>query len=133
MIGSYKLTLAASEGGFVSLGCIIKDPTSNIFLAASKRFPSVTNPANAELLAIRWAFLLAKELNLKSFVFQSDAQVVVDCINDFVFIADLDSVVADCKLLMKDFDSVTLMFINRLCNLDAHHMVGIGKSFGFRT
>ncbi|XP_058727076.1 uncharacterized protein LOC131598498 [Vicia villosa] len=41
--------------GIIYFGCVIRDPTSSIFLAATKRRPSVTNPANAEIMAIRWA------------------------------------------------------------------------------
>ncbi|CAK8564017.1 unnamed protein product [Lathyrus sativus] len=64
---------------------------------------------------------------------QLDAQAVINCINGSIFIADLDAVFVECRLLVKDFNSVILMFISRLCNLDAHHMIGIGKSLGFRT
>lgn len=39
--------------GVVSFGYVIRDPTSNIFVAATKRIPSVTSPAIAEILAIR--------------------------------------------------------------------------------
>ncbi|XP_058774462.1 uncharacterized protein LOC131648749 [Vicia villosa] len=121
------------DDGVISFGCIIRDPTSNIFLAATKRSVSITEASNAELLAIRWSLQVAKDLGLKDFVVQSDALVMVDCINGVVFNADLDPIVADCRNLISGFNNVRVMFIRRTLNGDAHHLVCLGKSLGYRT
>lgn len=70
------------DEGIISFGCVICDPTASIFLAATKRLSSVSNPAVAESMAIYWALQVAKDLGIKEFVLQSDALTVVDCIND---------------------------------------------------
>lgn len=64
---------------------------------------------------------------------QSDALVVVDCINRMAFNADLDPIVADCRILMSGFINVAIMFIMRTLNSDVHHLVSLSKSIGSRT
>ncbi|XP_058726729.1 uncharacterized protein LOC131598113 [Vicia villosa] len=121
------------EEGIISFGCVIRDPSSNIFLAATKRIHSVTNPATVEAMVIRWALQMAKDLGLSEFVIQSDALTVVDCINGCFIYADLNPIVFYCKVLLSSFNSVGIMFINRAENVEAHQLVGIGRSIGSRT
>lgn len=45
----------------ISLGCIMKDPTANIFLAATKRIESVTDPSSSELMLSVGPFKLWKD------------------------------------------------------------------------
>lgn len=121
------------EEGVVSFGCVICDPTSNIFLAPTKRISSIMDLANAEILAIRWLLQVAKDLGLKEFVLQSDAFAVVDCVNGFVTYADLNPIVLDCKTLFSRFSDVSIMFIIRIIIVDAHQLAGIGRTLGSRT
>ncbi|KAL5073683.1 hypothetical protein RYX36_012667 [Vicia faba] len=117
----------------VSFGCVIRDLTSNIFLAATKLRVSILDPTNAEMLAIRWSLQVAKNLKLTSFMVKSDALAIVDNINGIVFNANLDSIVGDCKTLISDFSSVSIMFISRTSNVVAHQLFGIDKSLGSKT
>lgn len=119
--------------GAVSFGCVVKDPTANIFHAASKRLESHADASTTEILATRWCLQVAKDLKIEKFIIQSDALVLVDCINDFDFCAALDPIVIDCKSLLGNFSDVTLMYVSHDSNVDAHFMVGVGKSLGFKT
>ncbi|CAI8586120.1 unnamed protein product [Vicia faba] len=106
---------------------------SNIFLAATKRFESVTNAASAEMLVIRWSLQVAKDIGLESFVVQLDALVVVDNINRIVFNVDLKPLASDCRSLISDFCNVSVMFISRNLNNNIHNLIGISKSLSSRT
>ncbi|XP_058723214.1 uncharacterized protein LOC131595014 [Vicia villosa] len=119
--------------GTVSLGCIIKDPCGMVNVATCKSFPSVTDILSAELQGILWALQLAKDFKLTNVVFQSDAMVLVDCINGQDYLAALDPLICDCKTLLCSFNSATIMYVNRSLNTDAHQMVRIGKIAGSRT
>lgn len=119
--------------GIVSLGCVLKDPTTNIFLAASNRLSSHVDASTIEILVIWWCLKLAKELKIESFTLQSDALVLVDCINGVDFSTALDPIVNDCKLLLGAFNDATLMYVSRDINVNAHQMVGVGKFLGSRT
>lgn len=58
---------------------------------------------------------------------------MVDCINEMAFKADLDPIVADCRILLSGFSNVAVMFKRQTVNSNAHHLVGLGKSLGSRT
>lgn len=115
------------------LGCVIKDLTNNIFLAAANCLSNHADVITAEILAIRWSLQLAKSMKIEKFIIQYDALVLVDCINGSNFIVALDPIVSDCKLLLGSFSDSILMYINCDRNVDAHQMVEIGKSLGSRT
>lgn len=114
--------------GTVALECDIKDPTANIFLTVSNRISNHSDASTTEILAIRWSLQLVKELKIESFTIQSDVLVLVDCINGTDYIATLDPIVNGCKILLGGFIDATLMYVNRDSTLNAHHMVGVGKS-----
>ncbi|XP_058732756.1 uncharacterized protein LOC131604327 [Vicia villosa] len=120
------------DNDMVSLSCVIKDPTSNIFLAATKRMESVVNPTTAEALAIRWSIQTAKEIGIHDFTLQPDALTVVDCINGSGCIADIEPISLDCINLIFNSCNISIMFIRREFNTDAHNLVQLGKCLGSR-
>lgn len=117
----------------VALGCVIKNQADDVILSASNRESIAADPATAEALAIRWSLQKTQELNLDRVLVQSDALVVVDCLNDINFSAALEPLISYCKLIMSSFSQCTVMFISRNLNLDAHHMVGVGNLVGSKT
>ncbi|XP_058762882.1 uncharacterized protein LOC131636268 [Vicia villosa] len=102
------------DEGIISFGCVICDPTSSIFLSATKRFPNVTNPTNADITAIRWALQMAHDLGIQEFVLQSDAMAVVDCINGWNNYADLSLIrrnVSKPSYGSEDIDKVASVYM----------------------
>ncbi|XP_058759872.1 uncharacterized protein LOC131633172 [Vicia villosa] len=122
-----------TEAGDTVFGCTFKDPFGKMLMAASKKEHILVDPSIAELLAIRWCILLAADLKMNKIVFQSDALVVVDCINSISCNASLDPIAAECRLLLSSFSFSSVMFIPRVCNSDAHNVVLLGKAYGSRT
>lgn len=76
---------------------------------------------------------LAKELKFERIIFYSDVLGLVDCVNEVDFNAALDPIIKDCNNLLSSFGDASLLNLSRNFNSDAHHMVGVGKSVGFRT
>lgn len=75
--------------------------------------------------------MLARDLKVNQIIIQSDAKVVVDCINGICGVAALDHVAEDCRVLFKSFQFVSLLFFSREFNVDAHNVVELGKLYGF--
>ncbi|XP_058759858.1 uncharacterized protein LOC131633155 [Vicia villosa] len=118
------------EGGVVALGCIVKSSEDKILTSACQRFSSSTDVAIAELMSITWAIQIALEHKLDNIIFQSDALSVVDCINGTSYSANLELLVNDCKELLRNFQNAVVVYLNRNCNRDAHHMVHVGFNVG---
>lgn len=57
------------EEGVVSLGCVVKDQNTRVYLAACKRLDSHAEPAYAELMGIHLTMELAKVIKLDSVIF----------------------------------------------------------------
>lgn len=53
-------------------------------------------------------------------IFESDAAVVVNCINDKSHIATIDPIIQDCKLLMQYFQNPVICHVRREANAAAH-------------
>lgn len=64
---------------------------------------------------------------------QSDALNVFDYLNSISFPAVLEPIVLYCVMLLKCFKDASIMFMIKNLNVDAHHMIYIGKSLDFRT
>ncbi|XP_058724620.1 uncharacterized protein LOC131596076 [Vicia villosa] len=117
----------------VSFGCVLKNHDSRITFAASHRECVSVEPAVAEMLAIRWSLTVASKLSLQRLIVQSDAKVVVDCINGTINLANLELLADDCRMLLKNFDLASVLFLNRNCNSDAHNVAELGKLYGSKT
>jgi hypothetical protein len=58
---------------------------------------------------------------------------VVNCINSTSFVATLDHIIQDCKILMAAMSTVNVLFVNCSLNSAAHSLVGLSKTVASRT
>ncbi|XP_058776112.1 uncharacterized protein LOC131650418 [Vicia villosa] len=121
------------DNGVMAMGCVVKPDGNGVVMSACRREQVLVNPNVAEAMAIRWALSLMQAIHLDNAVLQSDALNVIDSIYGLNYIADLDPIVADCKHLITCFRNVSVSFIGRRGNVDAHHMVGVGRTLGNKT
>ncbi|XP_058778794.1 uncharacterized protein LOC131652829 [Vicia villosa] len=121
------------DNGTMAMGCVVKVEGMRVSLSACRREQLLVNPTVAEAMAIRWALSLMQSIHLDNAVLQSDALSVIDSIWGLSYIADLEPIVADCKHLLACFRNVTVSFVGRSGNVDAHHMVGVGRTLGNKT
>lgn len=82
--------------GTITFGGLIQDRELKTIIAASKTNDMMVEPLVAELLAIRWCLGVPMERKLDMILLQSDALVVVDCINGSQHIAALEHIAQDC-------------------------------------
>lgn len=119
--------------GTIALGCVMKNAERGVFFSTTKRLPMETNPSVAETLAVRWALMLAVDFKLPVVLILSYVLSVVDCINQVSSVAVLEPIALDCLNLIKKFQIATLLYVNRVCNLEAHNLVDLGHRLGSRT
>lgn len=100
-----------------------------ILSTCKKEFGSVDS-CLAELLAIRWNLNIAKNLSLEQVLIQIDTKCAVDCINTLTILANCDLITSDCRALLDSFGNVVVVFLSRLYNVDAHHLVVLEKFVG---
>ncbi|XP_058783366.1 uncharacterized protein LOC131658047 [Vicia villosa] len=121
------------DDGVVAFGCMIKSWDSKVIYGACKRESMSVDPALAELLAIRWCLQIAKDIHLDKVLVQSDAMIVVDCINSTISNAALDLIAGDVRDLCNIFSLCSVMYLNRVFISDAHNLVKWGKLLGARS
>lgn len=117
----------------VSLGCVIKDPNAGIYMKACKTLSSFLDSSTTKLIGIQWAMELSKDLKIEEMMFYYEVLGIVDSVNRVAYNATLDFVVKYCKTILCSFRNVALVFISRDLNIEAHHMVGVGKALGSRS
>lgn len=86
----------------------------------------------AEIIAIHWGLMLAKDLKLEKIVVQSDAKAVVDIVNLNQYNALLEPII-DIRFLLSSFNFLSLSFLKRACNMDAHNLARLACFVGSRT
>lgn len=119
--------------GFTTYGCVFKAVPDDILFSACKKEELSTDPAMAETLAIRWCLGLAKERGLQDIIIQSDALNVVECFRGSNSLACIELIILDCKALMSDFNSVSVVYISRDLNALAHRLVGYAMQCGCKS
>jgi hypothetical protein len=119
--------------GYTTFGCVFKAAPDNIFFSACKKEELITDPVMAETLAIRWCLNLAKERGLQDIIIQSDALAVVECFRGSNSLACIALIILDCKVLMNEFNSVSINYVSRDLNALAHRLVGYAMQVGCRS
>jgi ribonuclease HI len=134
---------APSFSVFVDAGCNSNGPTvwGIVFknhdmittFSASKYDDIAVDPVMAEALGVRWAIQLVREQGLQSAFIYSDAANVVDCIYNKVKIAAIEMVTQDCRDLLSSLPNVSVLFVRREQNVDAHNLASLARLVGNRT
>lgn len=119
--------------GSTGWGCVTKDREGRVILAASRKEVTTIDPLLAEALGVRWGLQLAMEQQLEEVIILTDVLMVVNCINGKSFIATIDLVIEDCKVLMNVIGSVSVSHIGRQLNMEAYNSVGIAKAVGSKS
>ncbi|CAI8618000.1 unnamed protein product [Vicia faba] len=81
----------------------------------------------------RWCLEPVALFKWENVIIQIDALFVADCIQGHVVIAQIVFVIGDCINLLSFLNYVSIKFISRNLNLEAHNLVGIAKVLGSRT
>lgn len=90
------------SNGSTGRGLVAYDCIDSISFAACRRENISTDPILAEALGVRWSLQLAKDHHMLKVIIASDVAVVVNCINSKSYVAAIDPIIQDCKMLMSE-------------------------------
>jgi len=111
----------------------VKNQVGETVLRLCKRDNIYVDPLMAEALGVRWAIQVASAQGITSASFFSDASNVVNAINGRSTFAAINFIVQDCRDLMSPMLDVSVMFVSKNHNCDAHNLVSLAKIVGDRT
>jgi ribonuclease HI len=117
-------------GGNTGWGLVCYDSSSSVFFSACLADSIEVEPVLAEAMGIRWSLQLALEHKLTHISLASDADVVVNCINFNCYVAAIEPIILDCKLLMAKFEFVSVKHVRRTMNVVAHDLVCLSRTVG---
>jgi ribonuclease HI len=115
------------NSGHTVWGLVLRNLNGETVLSACKREDITAEPLLAEALGVRWALQVAIEQGISSVSIYSDAANVVNCINKRSNFATINLIAQDCRNLMDGMENVSVMFISRSQNLDAHNLASLAK------
>ncbi|XP_074378240.1 uncharacterized protein LOC141719767 [Apium graveolens] len=111
------------NGGWTGLGCVARDDNGHFIRARSKRLQTGHQPRIAEAISLKEALSWTKQWRSRKCIFETDAKSLVDAITgskDNQGRSTFDTIVDDCKELLKHFEEVSLVFVPRSANSVAH-------------
>ncbi|KAF5468871.1 hypothetical protein F2P56_012982 [Juglans regia] len=122
------------EGKKVGLGVVIRNEEGEIMAAVGEQKSFISDPAIAEVYALRKAMELCRDLNFGRVIFEGDVQVIVNVVNEEE--EDLSSygcVIEDAKKLLKGRSQWSVKFVNRKANEAAHYLAKEALSLCFEN
>jgi len=129
---SVFIDVSCGAGGSTGWGLKLCNQMGDTCLSKCKREDIDVEPLLAEALGVRWAIQVAKDERITSITIHSDAANVVSCINGRSNFATIDMVAQDCRDLMSSMDNVSVVWVDRNQNCDAHNLASLARIVGNR-
>lgn len=133
MLFSIFVDAGCCVGGPTVWGLTIRNQMGEVVLSKCNKEDIDVGPLLAEALGVRWAVQVVIEQGINYVAIHSDAANVVNCINRKSSFATINMVVQDCRELMSSLSNVSILFISRDQNFDAHSLASLAKVVGNRT
>ncbi|KAL4310628.1 hypothetical protein GQ457_01G034890 [Hibiscus cannabinus] len=112
-------------------GVICRDYTGSILAACSLPHNYVRDAFMAEALACHQAVTFAWELGFTRVVLEGDSRTVIQkCQSDLIDTSLISPVIADIKLICRNFTALDFGFVRRGANAAEHTLAQEGKEFG---
>lgn len=121
------------ENGAIGWGMLVKDHEGNVSFVATKFERMNISPTMAEALSLRWCLQWAKEQDLGSLIIETDAKVIVKCLQGIIKLATIKSIILDCKELLSYMPNSCVTNIRKERNNATHGLVGVARNSGSRT
>ncbi|KAK6127442.1 hypothetical protein DH2020_038831 [Rehmannia glutinosa] len=111
------------------IGVVYMNVKGEFVSGLSKKFPGVSNPEEAEYLALKESMLLARSLDLQNISFYGDAATVIFAACDETTCpAQCLNTYEDIKRLKQSFNIVEFFWIRRTSNTVAHEFAFLAKN-----
>lgn len=77
-------------------------------------------PREAEAISLKEALSWTKEWRTHKCIFETDYKLLIDASKGNIGKSMFDTIVEDCQELLKHFEEVLIVFVNRFANMIAH-------------
>lgn len=105
---------------FVGVGCVIRDDQGQFLRARSSIVRRRGHAREADAISLREALSWVKDWRTTKCIFDSDVKLLVDALHGQRGKSIFDTIVEDCQELVKHFQEVLFVFVNRSANMVAH-------------
>ncbi|XP_074356319.1 uncharacterized protein LOC141696024 [Apium graveolens] len=104
----------------MGVGCIVRDHQGRFIRARSKVVHGRLQPREVEAMGLREALSWIKDWRSHRCVFECDAKQVVDAIHAEEWRSYFDTIIGDCKDILKHSNEVLVVFGSRSANRITH-------------
>ncbi|XP_017256601.1 uncharacterized protein LOC108226171 [Daucus carota subsp. sativus] len=121
--GWIKINIDAScrqDSEYVGVGCVVRNERGEFLRARTTLVQGRSYAREAEALSLKEALSWVKTWRTQKCIFESDAKLLVDAIHAGHGNSIFDTIVEDCRELIKHFQEVLVMFVLRSANNVAH-------------
>ncbi|XP_017239320.1 uncharacterized protein LOC108212100 [Daucus carota subsp. sativus] len=123
--GWLKVNIDAScrQGNeWIGAGCVVRDEEGRFVRARTTVVRGRAYAREAEALSLKEALSWMKTWRHNKCIFESDSKVLIDAIRAGQGKSIFDTHVEDCRELLKHFEDVLVVFVNRSANSVAHEL-----------
>ncbi|CAN1146274.1 hypothetical protein LINPERHAP2_LOCUS15157, partial [Linum perenne] len=114
---------ALSDGLGGASGLVVRDSVGGLLFATGISYPGITNPFLVELLAVREACFLCRDMGWSQVDIEGDATEVTRVVSSRLLLSrDGGSLVADICRLLDSLPQVQLLAVPRQANMTAHYV-----------
>ncbi|XP_074362776.1 uncharacterized protein LOC141703064 [Apium graveolens] len=111
-----------AQNGYIGFGCVIQNSKGQFIGARCGRIRSNWSSKEAEALSLKKAIIWIKHLQLDCCIFETDSQNLAYACYGEDGCAYFNTIVGDCKLVLKHFNHVLVKFVFRSTNCVAHEL-----------
>ncbi|KAK2635904.1 hypothetical protein Ddye_030696 [Dipteronia dyeriana] len=123
-VGLFKVNSNAAvdtEGGRIGIGLIIYDSLGFVMVSSAQTIVDVYSPQEAETIAILHGIQIVVDSGLVPFSIKSDAQVIVNLVNNGVFLcSEVGLNIKGICLKLESFSNVSIDFFMQKANMATH-------------
>lgn len=109
-----------SNSDFIGVGCVVRNEMGEFLRARTNMIRSRGQAREVEAVSLKEALSWIKLWRTSKCIFESDAKILVDALQGRRGKSIFDTIVEDCRELMKHFQEVLVVFVNRYANMSAH-------------
>ncbi|XP_074378135.1 uncharacterized protein LOC141719654 [Apium graveolens] len=121
--GWIKINIDAAccrDSEYIRVGCVVHNDKGEFLRARSNIIRNRGQPREAEAVSLKEALSWMKTWRTNKYIFESDAKLLVVAFQRRRGKSLFDTIVEDCQEILKHFQEVLIVFINRSANMPSH-------------
>lgn len=119
-----NIDAACHQGSeFIGAGCLARNDRGRFISARANKSRGRGQAREAEAITLKVALTWTKEWRTHKCIFETDCKLLVDALQGLRVRSMFDTIVEDCRELLKSFEEVLVLFVSRSANIIAYLIV----------